>query len=227
MDRLSLSISGTSTSRRRQPRIANFSRRTSSLHHPGESNHTTRARQTIQPLARRTANTRQTHDESKTGATTTTTTITITMRPHLTGLRAPLRPSTTVTHTPTLTAARPLSTTPALSARLIRRPRRPYTFTQLVQLSDGSTYTCRTTSPHPMHKSTKDTRNHVLWQPTDRSLQNVELDEAGRLAAFRGRYGRGFDIQEGEEGAEAKEEGVVDLGELISGYAGETEQKKK
>lgn len=145
------------------------------------------------------------------------------MRPHLTGLRAPLRPSTTTTH---LTTSRPLSTTPALSARLIRRPRRPYTFTQLIQLSDGSTYTCRTTSPHPMYRSTKDTRNHVLWQPSDRSLQNVELDEAGRLAAFRGRYGRGFDIQEGEEG-EAKEE-VVDLGDLISGYAGtEAEEKKK
>lgn len=77
-----------------------------------------------------------------------------------------------------------------------------------------------------MYRSTKDTRNHVLWQPSDRSLQNVELDEAGRLAAFRGRYGRGFDIQEGEEG-EAKEE-VVDLGDLISGYAGtEAEEKKK
>lgn len=146
------------------------------------------------------------------------------MRPHITGLRAPLRPSPTTAHTP-LTAARPLSTTPALSARLIRRPRRPYHFTQLVQLSDGSTYTCRTTSPHPLHKSTKDTRNHILWQPSDRSLQNVEHDEAGRLAAFRGRFGRGFDIQEGEE-REAKEE-VVDLGDLISGYAGEAEEKKK
>jgi hypothetical protein len=75
--------------------------------------------------------------------------------------------------------------------------RRPYTFTQLVQLSDGSTYTVRTTSPQPLYRSQKDTRNHALWQPSDKSLRNVEVDEAGKLAAFRERFGRSWDLREG------------------------------
>jgi hypothetical protein len=83
----------------------------------------------------------------------------------------------------------------------------------------------------------------VLWQPTEKSLRNVELDEAGKLAAFRERYGRGFDLRskvEDEEAAAAagdKKKGgkkdlkhevfeeveedyedVDDLGDLISGY---------
>lgn len=62
-----------------------------------------------------------------------------------------------------------------------------------MQLSDGSTYTVRTASPLALYKSTKDTRNHALWNPNEKSLQNVEVDEAGKLAAFRGRFGRGWD----------------------------------
>ncbi|KAL2108189.1 hypothetical protein VUR80DRAFT_4134 [Thermomyces stellatus] len=152
------------------------------------------------------------------------------MRPRLSGLQSPLRPSPLRQQQPapqtTTPASRHLSTTPALSARLIRRPRRPYTFTQLVQLSDGSTYTTRTTSPHPIYRSTKDTRNHLLWQPSERSLRNVELDEAGRLAAFRDRFGRGFDVQ-GEESAKDEEgsEHFGDLGDLISGYAAGAEEE--
>ncbi|TRX96105.1 hypothetical protein FHL15_002829 [Xylaria flabelliformis] len=88
----------------------------------------------------------------------------------------------------------PLSHTPSRAATLIKRPKRPYSFTQLVQLSDGSTYTIRTSSPMGMYKSTKDTRNHALWNPNEKSLQNVEVDEAGKLAAFRGRFGRGWDV---------------------------------
>ena len=68
-------------------------------------------------------------------------------------------------------------------------------FTQLVTLSDGSTYTQRTTSPQPVYRSAKDTRNHFLWQPTLESLRNVEQDEAGRLRAFRNRFGRTFDLE--------------------------------
>ncbi|KAJ4356864.1 hypothetical protein N0V85_009540, partial [Neurospora sp. IMI 360204] len=64
----------------------------------------------------------------------------------------------------------------------------------LVQLSDGSTFTVRTTMPAALYKSAKDSRNHLLWQPSDKSLKNVELDEAGKLAAFRERYGRGWDL---------------------------------
>ncbi|SPN98774.1 related to ribosomal protein YmL36 precursor, mitochondrial [Cephalotrichum gorgonifer] len=150
------------------------------------------------------------------------------MRARLTGLQAPLKSSvrpTTATISQHASASatplsRPFSSTTSLSARLIRRPRRPYTFTQMVQLSDGSTYMARTTSPQPIYKSLKDTRNHMLWQPSEKSLRNVELDEAGRLAAFRERYGRGFDL-EGEGATEGD-----DLGDLISGYASTAEGGK-
>ncbi|KAI5865254.1 hypothetical protein GGS23DRAFT_594795 [Durotheca rogersii] len=89
----------------------------------------------------------------------------------------------------------PLSHTPSRAATMIRRPKRPYMFTQIVQQTDGATYTMRTTSPLALYRATKDTRNHVLWQPSDHSLRNVEADEAGKLAAFRGRFGRSWDVE--------------------------------
>ncbi|KAF2969366.1 hypothetical protein GQX73_g4237 [Xylaria multiplex] len=154
----------------------------------------------------------------------------------------PRRPTTALpfsplnTHTSTAYLApshTPLSHTPSRAATLIRRPRRPYTFTQLVQLSDGSTYTMRTSSPLGMYKSTKDTRNHALWNPNEKSLQNVEVDEAGKLAAFRQRFGRTWDsatetVDEAPEGAKkaASAAGATEdtgsgdaLADLISGYA--------
>ncbi|KAI1342188.1 hypothetical protein F5Y15DRAFT_334184 [Xylariaceae sp. FL0016] len=127
------------------------------------------------------------------------------------------------------TSRTPLSHTPIRHATLIRRPRRPYTFTQIVQLSDGSTFTMRTSSPHALYKSTKDSRNHIMWQPSEKSLKNVEVDEAGKLAAFRGRFGRSWDAEratddEGREaGGDRKQESTGDpLSDLISGYAGDT-----
>ncbi|KAL1984103.1 hypothetical protein VTN96DRAFT_9603 [Rasamsonia emersonii] len=78
-------------------------------------------------------------------------------------------------------------------ATLLRRPKRPYTFTQLVTLSDGSTFIHRTTSPAPVYRSTRDTRNSLLWNPSSVKLMTVEEDEAGRLAAFRARFGRSWD----------------------------------
>ena len=51
----------------------------------------------------------------------------------------------------------------------------------------------RTTSPLPVYRSTRDTRNAPLWNPNSKDLQNVEEDEAGRLAGFRARFGTGFD----------------------------------
>lgn len=118
-------------------------------------------------------------------------------------------------------------------ATFVPRSRRPYTFTQLVQLSDGSTYTMRTTSPAAIFRSTKDTRNHALWQPSDSSLRNVEVDEAGKLAAFRARFGRSWDVDvapaattEGDGAVEAaaaeeQEQGMDydTFADLISGYA--------
>ncbi|KAI1438315.1 hypothetical protein GGR50DRAFT_488369 [Xylaria sp. CBS 124048] len=126
----------------------------------------------------------------------------------------------------------PLSHTPSRAATMIRRPKRPYTFTQLVQLSDGSTYTMRTSSPLALYKSAKDTRNHPLWNPNEKSLQNVEVDEAGKLAAFRGRFGRGWDasaVPADDEPAAAdeskskttttSEDDGMDAMDLISRYA--------
>ena len=87
-------------------------------------------------------------------------------------------------------------------ASLIRRPKRPYTFTQLITLSDGSTFLHRTTSPQPLYRSTKDTKNSALWNPSSQKLLNIEEDEAGRLKRFRRRFGRGFDAEAMEEGEE-------------------------
>ncbi|KAB5550925.1 hypothetical protein GE09DRAFT_1059458 [Coniochaeta sp. 2T2.1] len=135
----------------------------------------------------------------------------------------------------------PLQTTQVRHATFVPRSRRPYTFTQLIQLSDGSTYTMRTTSPAALFKSTKDTRNHALWQPSDPNLRNVEVDEAGKLAAFRARFGRGWDVDvgkeeveaaEGEGGAKKVEQGEEEemdydsFADLISGYAKHETQSK-
>lgn len=57
--------------------------------------------------------------------------------------------------------------------------------------------------PQGLLKSTKDSRNHVIWQPSDKSLRNVEVDEAGKLAAFRERFGRGWDLDSGSPAANA------------------------
>ena len=135
-------------------------------------------------------------------------------------------------------------------ATLIRRPKRPYTFTQLVTLSDGSTYTHRTTSPSPIYKSNKDTRNTPLWNPSSQKLLNVEADEAGKLRAFREKFGRGWDasrkqsegdeeiegdgdVEFGQDGGEAgsrstgggQQSGEDNLMDLISGYGREAEGK--
>jgi hypothetical protein len=101
--------------------------------------------------------------------------------------------------------------------------------------------------PTALYKSNKDSRNHILWQPTEKSLKNVEVDEAGKLAAFRERFGRGWDTGDGApaEGAEealkvaegkkveaaaeapvAKEDPFDSLSDLISQYADKDDQKR-
>ena len=64
---------------------------------------------------------------------------------------------------------------------------------------------------------------------------NIEADEAGRLRAFRAKYGRGWDARateevdevEGEEGAESEypEDDQGSLMDLISGYGREAEKE--
>lgn len=95
---------------------------------------------------------------------------------------------------------------PVRHATLLKRPKRPYQFTQLITLSDGSTFTHRTSSPAPIYKSTKDTKNHAMWNPSSQKLLNVEEDEAGRLRRFRAKFGRGYDAEtmSGEEEVSGK-----------------------
>ncbi|KAK5329797.1 hypothetical protein LTR93_001385 [Exophiala xenobiotica] len=103
-------------------------------------------------------------------------------------------------------------------ARLLKRPKRPYTFTQLVTLSDGSAFTMRTTSPVPVYRSTRDTRNSPLWNPSSKELLNVEEDEAGRLAGFRARFGSGFDsareLKKGHDTADSSAASVAPPSEV-------------
>ncbi|PHH75391.1 hypothetical protein CDD80_2398 [Ophiocordyceps camponoti-rufipedis] len=114
-------------------------------------------------------------------------------------------------------------------ANFIQRPRRPYTFMQLIQLSDGSTYTVRTTSPNPIYRPAKDSRNTRLWQPTDEALNNVEEDDTGSLALFRTRYGRGFDAAPKKSGKRDGRDGRMDaenFTELLQSYAPASEAPK-
>ncbi|KAJ6260915.1 hypothetical protein Dda_3576 [Drechslerella dactyloides] len=106
-------------------------------------------------------------------------------------LRSPVPPlAGRASHpTPTLT----ITPFQQRNATIIRRPQRPYTFEQLVILSDGSSYKQLTTSPQGVFRSSKDVRNHFLWNPLSESLANVEEDEAGRLKKFREKFGTGFD----------------------------------
>ncbi|KAK5009845.1 hypothetical protein LTR39_004846, partial [Cryomyces antarcticus] len=98
---------------------------------------------------------------------------------------------------------------------------------------DGSTFLHRTTSPLAVYKSTKDARNSPLWNPSNSKLSNVEEDEAGRLRAFRAKFGRGWDAEAVDEQEEAKEgvDGVSppppdeSLMDLISGYGQGAEAK--
>ncbi|PHH74804.1 hypothetical protein CDD82_4757 [Ophiocordyceps australis] len=117
-------------------------------------------------------------------------------------------------------------------ATLIPRARRPYSFTQLVRLSDGSTYTVRTTSPLALYRSTKDTCNTPLWQPSDFAMKNIEQDEAGKLAMFRQRFGHGFDLSVSRDARMAStpedDEGAQDdnLSSLVTEYAKGIETEK-
>lgn len=147
---------------------------------------------------------RSIHAENENGAKTSQTSVhlRIFLQPHFAPNPLTTHTVTMATPVPSIGALRALrqslrsdvrQTTQVRHATLLRRPKRPYTFTQLVTLSDGSAFTLRTTSPQPVYKSTKDIRNTPLWNPSSRKLLNVEEDEAGKLAAFRAKFGRGWD----------------------------------
>ncbi|CAG8561643.1 11778_t:CDS:2, partial [Acaulospora colombiana] len=64
---------------------------------------------------------------------------------------------------------------------------RPELFTQQIVLSNGATYTIRTTSPKSLIKLIRDTRNHPLWNPT--TADGALDDESGQLSKFTKRFG--------------------------------------
>jgi ribosomal protein L31 len=64
---------------------------------------------------------------------------------------------------------------------------RPRLFTQQIVLTNGATYTLRTTSPKPRIKLIKDTRNHPLWNPSQ--LSQTLDDDSGQLSKFIKKFG--------------------------------------
>ncbi|OBZ86924.1 hypothetical protein A0J61_05021 [Choanephora cucurbitarum] len=71
---------------------------------------------------------------------------------------------------------------------------KPEKFLQTIVLSNGATYTVRTTSPtRNQIRLTKDTRNHPLWNPA--MLKEGVTDESEQLTKFQKRFG-GLDLSD-------------------------------
>ena len=65
---------------------------------------------------------------------------------------------------------------------------KPEKFLQTIVLSNGATYTVRTTSPtRAQIRLTKDTRNHPLWNPA--MTKEGVTDESEQLTKFQKRFG--------------------------------------
>lgn len=71
-----------------------------------------------------------------------------------------------------------------------------------------------------MFRSTKDTRNHARWQPSDPSLQNVEVDEAGKLASFRKRFGGAFDLAPSVASLQQQESPALEAEQAVAAALG-------
>jgi hypothetical protein len=70
--------------------------------------------------------------------------------------------------------------------------------------------------------------NTALWNPSSQKLMNAEEDEAGKLAAFRAKFGRGWDVENASESAEnakSEEKPADNLMDLISGFGQEAGAK--
>jgi len=66
-----------------------------------------------------------------------------------------------------------------------------------------------------------------MWQPSLDSLRNVEQDEAGRLRAFREKFGRGWDMEATDDAEGAVEDAEESLMDLISGAAAAKEGQNR
>ncbi|KAJ3116310.1 hypothetical protein HK100_001102 [Physocladia obscura] len=72
-----------------------------------------------------------------------------------------------------------------LTLAAIPKAASPHFFFQKVVHSDGSTFTMRCTTPKAVLKLTKDTRNHMLWNPSFITID----DRTGELSKFASRFG--------------------------------------
>lgn len=87
-----------------------------------------------------------------------------------------------------------LNKTSRLATQLVQKryassvQQQPEKFLQTIVLSNGATYTVRTTSPtRSQIRLTKDTRNHPLWNPS--MLKEGVTDESEQLTKFQKRFG--------------------------------------
>ncbi|KAG8702969.1 hypothetical protein FRC09_004435 [Ceratobasidium sp. 395] len=91
------------------------------------------------------------------------------------------------------------------------------TYPQTVYLSDGSSFTHRTTAPRSVVRLTRDITNNPVWQPGQEARAGEEEDLSGRL----GRYKRRFD--EESQFGEGELEGLM---ESAKGSGGGVERMK-
>lgn len=105
----------------------------------------------------------------------------------------------------------------------------PEQFTQTIVLSNGATYTVRTTSPKPQVRLTKDTRNHPLWNPS--MLREGVNDESEQLTKFQKRFGDlgGLDdisfVQSDEEVSKAMQKAAASGGQQAKAAKGKAKRK--
>lgn len=89
----------------------------------------------------------------------------------------------------------------------------PLVFSQLVILSDGSSFTSYTTAPSPAAvRLTRDITNNPLWNPSQEGRRASDADEGGRLARFKKRSAGLFgDIDGGSGSAASSGSGAMDF----------------
>ena len=125
-----------------------------------------------------------------------------------------------------LTALRTPSTCTLVRHASTQQTVKPEKFVQTVVLSNGATFTVRTTSPRANIRLAKDTRNHPLWNPA--MLKEGVRDESEQLSKFQKRFGAESDLGdlawiESEEQISTTMKKVIASG----GYKKPSPEKKK
>ncbi|CAG8637851.1 3289_t:CDS:1 [Ambispora leptoticha] len=103
---------------------------------------------------------------------------------------------------------------------------RPGLYTQKIILTDGATYTIQTTSPKPLVKLVRDTRNHPLWNP---ELKHGMQDESGQLSKFQRKFGEDaqYELEFMESGEKVPELSAKELQGMSKPKKGKGKGKKK